>query len=268
MPGEFAAPAALRSDDRALAVILSTEFLAIIGATFLLAGFVKGFVGFGLPTVALALLTVTIGLKEAMALMVIPAILTNIWQASVGGSFQAVLRRLWPFIVMMFLGAWVGGGILVRSDQIIISGVLGVLLLIYSAVSLITPQVPTPGRREIWMAPVVGGITGVVTGLTGTFVMPGALYLQALALPRDVFVQAMGIMFGMASVALAVSLSGHGLLTMETGGISAAGIVPALVGMAAGRWARQRLSDRLFRQFFFSALIVLGVYLVGRALLQ
>ena len=133
---------------------------------------------------------------------------------------------------------------------------------------MITPQIPPPGRREIWMAPAVGGITGIVTGLTGTFVMPGALYLQALALPRDIFVQAMGVMFAMASVALAVSLSGHGLLTVETGGISAAGIVPAIIGMAGGRWARQRLSDRLFRQFFFGALIVLGAYLVGRALLQ
>ena len=248
--------------------MLSVEFLAVIAATFLLAGFVKGFVGFGLPTVALALLTVTIGLKEAMALMVIPAILTNIWQATVGGAFQAIVRRLWPFIVMMFLGAWIGGGILVRSDQIIISGLLGVLLLIYSGVSLITPQIPPPGRREIWMAPAVGGITGIVTGLTGTFVMPGALYLQALALPRDIFVQAMGVMFAMASVALAVSLSGHGLLTVETGGISAAGIVPAIIGMAGGRWTRQWLSDRLFRQFFFGALLVLGAYLVGRALLQ
>ena len=248
--------------------MFDTEFLAIAGATFLLGGFVKGVVGFGFPTVSLALLTVTIGLKDAMALMVIPAILTNIWQAAVGGALQAIIRRLWPFIVMMFIGAWLGGGILVRSDQVLISGVLGVLLLIYSGVSLVTPQIPAPGHRERWMGPTVGSITGVVTGLTGTFVMPGALYLQSLALPRDVLVQAMGIMFGMASVALAVSLSGHGLLNAETGGISAAGIVPALIGMAVGRWARQRISDQLFRQLFFAALLVLGAYLAGRALLH
>ena len=246
----------------------SAESLAIIGATFLLAGFVKGFVGFGLPTVSLALLTVAIGIKEAMALMVIPAILTNIWQAASGGAFVSSIQRLWPFIAMMFVGAWFGGSVLVGANPVIISGILGVLLLLYSGVSLITPQIPAPGRREAWLAPTVGGVTGIVTGLTGTFVMPGALYLQALALPRDAFVQAMGIMFGLASVALAISLSGHGLLSLETSGISAAGIVPALIGMAGGRWARQRLSDRLFRQFFFAALVVLGIYLIGRALIH
>ena len=248
--------------------MLDLEFLFIVGATFLLAGFVKGFVGFGLPTVSLALLTVAIGLKEAMALLVIPAILTNLWQGATGGGFQMILRRLWPFIITLFAGAWLGGSILVRADQVLVSGVLGVLLLIYSGVSLLTPQIPPPGRREIWMTPAVGGVTGIVTGLTGTFVMPGALYLQALALPRDQLVQAMGIMFTMASVALGFSLSSHGLLSVETGLTSAEGIVPALAGMAVGRWMRQRLSDRLFRRFFFGALLVLGLYLVGRAILQ
>ena len=243
------------------------EFLVVVGLVFLVAGLVKGIVGFGLPTVSLALLTVTIGLKDAMALMVIPALLTNAWQAISGGAFVVSLRRLWPFIAMMFIGAWFGADILVRSDQIIVSGVLGVLLLLYSGMSLFTPQIPPPGRNEIWLAPTVGGVTGVVTGLTGTFVMPGALYLQALRLPRDVLVQAMGILFGMASIALGLSLSGHGVLTIETGGVSTAGIVPALIGMAAGRWARQRLSEQRFHQFFFGALVVLGAYLAGRALL-
>ena len=119
----------------------TVEILVIIASTFLFAGFVKGLVGLGLPTVSLAILTATIGLKEAMVLMLLPSLLTNIWQASVGGSFQAVLRRLWPFIVMMFLGAWVGGGILVRSDQIIISGVL---LIRPSAVAVVSPIMSIP----------------------------------------------------------------------------------------------------------------------------
>ena len=112
----------------------------------------------------------------------------------------------------------------------------------------------------------MGGVTGIVTGLTGTYVMPGALYLQALGLPREVLVQAMGILFGMASIALGLSLSGHGVLTATLGGVSTAGIVPALIGMAAGRWARRRLSERRFRQLFFAALVVLGAYLAGRAI--
>lgn len=245
-----------------------SEFLIVIGLVFVLAGLVKGIVGFGLPTVSLALLTVAIGLQDAMALIVFPSLLTNAWQALSGGAFVASLRRLWPFIMMMFIGIWGGTDILVRSDQVIISGILGLLLLLYSGVSLFTPQIPSPGRNEVWLAPSVGGVTGVVTGLTGTFVMPGALYLQALGLPRDVLVQAMGILFGMASIALGLSLSGHGVLTLATGSVSIAGVIPAVIGMAMGRWTRQRLSEQYFRRSFFAALVVLGSYLAGRAILH
>ena len=244
------------------------DFLLVVGAVFLLGGCVKGIVGFGLPTVSLVLLTVALGLKDAMALIVVPSLLTNAWQAMSGGAFFASMRRLGPFIAAMFVGAWLGADILVRSDQVLVSGVLGGLLLLYSGVSLLTPPIPPPGRRERWLGPTVGGVTGIVTGLTGTYVMPGALYLQALGLPREVLVQAMGILFGMASIALGLSLSGHGVLTVTLGGVSTAGVVPALIGMAAGRWARRRLSERRFRQFFFAALVVLGAYLAGRAILS
>ena len=118
------------------------DFLLVVGAVFLLGGCVKGIVGFGLPTVSLALLTVALGLKDAMALIVVPSLLTNAWQALSGGAFLASLRRLGPFIAAMFVGAWLGAGILVRSDQVLVSGVLGGLLLLYAGVSLLTPQIP------------------------------------------------------------------------------------------------------------------------------
>ena len=46
---------------------------AVIGGSFLLAGFVKGIVGLGLPTISLALLTALLDLPTAMALLVVPA---------------------------------------------------------------------------------------------------------------------------------------------------------------------------------------------------
>ena len=51
---------------------------------FCIAGFVKGMVGLGLPTVSLGLLSLFVDLPTAMALLVMPSLLTNIWQAIVG----------------------------------------------------------------------------------------------------------------------------------------------------------------------------------------
>ena len=86
------------------------ETLLLIAAIFVLAGFVKGVVGLGLPTVSLGLLTATLGLKEAMALMLIPSFATNVWQGAVGGYFTAAMRRLWTLLVAVCVGTWAGAG--------------------------------------------------------------------------------------------------------------------------------------------------------------
>ena len=112
----------------------------------------------------------------------------------------------------------------------------------------------------------IGGINGVLTGMTGSFVVPGVLYLQALALPRDALIQAMGILFTISTVALAVSLSDHRLLSMELGALSTVAIIPALIGMVVGQKVSQRLSESAFRMVFFISLLLLGVYIVLRSI--
>lgn len=245
----------------------SIETLAVIVAAFLVAGLVKGMVGFGLPAVSLGILTVALGLKDAMALMVIPGIATNVWQAVSGGALVAIARRLWTLLAAAALGTWLGAGVLAKADAVVLSGVLGLLLCVYSAVSIASPQIPHPGRRERWLSPAVGAISGVITGLTGTFVVPAALYLQALALPRDVLVQALGVAFTVAMVSLAAALARYDILSAELGATATAALIPTLLGMALGRWVRRRTPERRFRQVFFTALLALGLYLAGRAFL-
>ncbi len=82
----------------------TAEVLVIVCATFLFAGGVKGVVGLGLPTISLALLAASVGLREAIALMLVPALVTNLWQGLTGGAFVALLRRLWPMLLAACLG--------------------------------------------------------------------------------------------------------------------------------------------------------------------
>ena len=112
----------------------------------------------------------------------------------------------------------------------------------------------------------IGGINGILTGMTGSFVVPGVLYLQALALPRETLIQAMGILFTVSTVALALSLSGQRLLSMELGAVSTGAIIPALIGMVLGKKVRQRLSETTFRKVFFISMLLLGGYIVLQSL--
>ena len=240
----------------------SLGFLAEVAAIFVLAGFVKGVVGMGLPTVSLGLLAVIVGPKEAIAIMLIPSLITNIWQGVVGGALAELMRRLWSLLLAVCIGVWFGAGVLARADAGVIAGSLGVMLCLYSAVSLLTPQIPAPQHREGWLSPVIGLCNGLLTGLTGTFVVPGVPYLQALGLDRNALVQAMGILFSVSTLALAVSMTGHRILPKDLGLLSAAALVPALAGMVGGQWVRHRIPEPVFRRIVFVSLLLLGAYLM------
>lgn len=242
-------------------------FYLIVMATFIVAGFTKGVIGLGLPTVSLALLTLTLGLKEAMALMLIPSFVTNVWQGVVGGHFLAMARRLWPLLLASCPAIWLGAGVVARSDAVVMAAVLGVMLFTYAGLALRSVKVPSPGSHETWMSPVVGATTGILTGFTGSFVMPAVLYMQSLGLTRNELVQAMGISFSVSTLMLGLALAGHSLLPAELSAISAAALVPSVLGMVLGAWVRNRLSEERFRQLFFTALLILGGWLALRPLI-
>ena len=238
--------------------------LAIV-VTFLIAGTVKGVIGLGLPTVSLALLTVAINLPTAMALLLVPSFITNLWQAIVGGNGRAILRRLWPFLLMATVTVWLGTAALTRVDLSLLSALLGILLFVYSAVNLAGLRVTITMRQEVWLGPLLGSANGLLTGMTGSFVVPGVLFLQAIGLSRDSLIQAMGMLFTASTLALAVALQRNELLTIELGILSAAAVLPAIIGMLLGQWIRQKLSEQLFRRIFFISLLILGIYIIASA---
>ena len=75
----------------------SPEIIALIAVTFVAAGFVKGTIGLGLPTVTLAVLTLPLGLKTTLGILVLPLLITNIWQGLTGPYLKQIITRFWPF---------------------------------------------------------------------------------------------------------------------------------------------------------------------------
>jgi len=224
-------------------------FFSLLILTFLAAGLVKGVTGMGLPTVAMGLLSVVMPPAAAAAMLVIPSFVTNVWQWLAGPDTSGLLRRLWPMMASIVLGTVAGAALLVRVDPL------------WSGLS---PALSIPARVEPWLSPIVGLVTGVVTGATGVFVMPAVPYLQALGLDKDELVQALGLSFTVSTVALAAGLLMHGAFRLDQLGLSALVIVPALAGMWLGQKIRARISPRRFRQFFLLFLGLLGLELVSR----
>ena len=245
--------------------MLTPENVAMVIACFFLGAFMKGAIGMGLPVVVLAGLSFLMPLRDAMAIFLIPGVLSNAWQATSGPWLRQLLARLWPFLGAAFVAIWIGVFIVAatRSDAMVL--VLAVLLCLYSGWSLLTPRLPQPGRHEVWMSPAAGALGGVMFGLTGTFIVPGLLYLETLGLKRDMFVQALGITFITISGTLAMSMTTVGLVTWNHVLLSAVALVPVALGLWLGRRIRHRISEDRYRKAFFIVLFITGVYMGVRA---
>ena len=241
------------------------DTIALIVLTFLVAGAVKGVIGLGLPTVSLGILTAALDLPTAMALLIVPSFVTNAYQAAVGGNGRIILARIWPFLVMATVTVWIGARMLTVLDLDLLSGLLGLLLIAYAGINLAGIRIAIPASREAWAGPAFGIANGILTGMTGSFVVPGVMFLQAIGLSRDMLIQAMGMLFTVSTVALAIALKSNDLFTLDQGTASALALAPALAGMAAGQAIRRRLSEAMFRRVFFVALLMLGAYIVVQA---
>lgn len=246
---------------------MSSADILIIAGTFLLAGAVKGVVGMGLPTVALALLTVTIGLKDAIILMLVPSLLTNIWQAISGGHVIKLISRLSGMLIAIIFGVILGSYIFQFSKISYLSALLGVLISLYAAFGFFSPQRTLSTQTERFASPLVGLINGVLTGLTGSFVVPSVPYLQSLEMKRDEFIQSMGIIFTISTLMLLINFSGYRLISFELGLASTLAVLPAVIGMIVGQNIRNRLSDKVFRRVFLWSLLIVGLFITYRSLI-
>ena len=241
--------------------------IAFGAAIFFLAGLAKGVSGLGLPTVGIGLLSIAMPPAHAAALMVVPALITNIWQMLSGPGLWRLVRRLWLMELGVCFGVWVGASLMTGSKTAFASVALGIALMVYAATGLMNVHVPrVPARAEWWLGTFVGGATGLITAATGVFVIPAVPYLQALSLQRETFGKALGLSFTVSTVALACSLAASGSLAFRSGVYSFLALFPALVGMAAGQRLLGRMRPATFQRWFFSGLMLLGAHLAIRGI--
>jgi len=240
--------------------------LLLIAAAFLLAGFIKGVIGLGLPTVSMGLLAVTMQPSRALAIVIAPALITNIWQTFVGPYLRDIIRRLWPLMVGTVIGIWLNSGMLTGPYARYGTIVLGVLLVIYAIIGLSKFSFTVARGQEKWIGGIVGLMTGAVCAATGVQVIPSMPFMQAIGMEKDELVQALGVFFTVATLALAFNLTTAGLLTAATALPGAVAMAAAFAGMFIGQAVRSRMRPEAFRRWFLISMIFLGIYLTGSAI--
>lgn len=228
------------------------------------AGVVKGITGIGYSTTALPLLALTVGLKTGMPLVLLPSITSNLLVMRNAGGFGEMARRFWPLYAALLPGLALGLWVLPQIDDLKASGLLGCVLASYAAFMLVRgPWMMPEAMARIVKAP-VGFLSGLFNGMTGSQVMPLVPYFLSVPLSPSQFVQASNISFTLSSLVMLVGLAWVGLLGWTELALTAAGIAPALIGVAIGNMIQKRLAAETLRKLVLVALLAMGLALVVR----
>jgi uncharacterized protein len=237
--------------------------LAILGLFF--AGIVKGATGIGYSSCALPFLAAALDIKAAIVLLVVPAMASNAAVLFTTGSLAAALKRFWPLYIATLPGIFAGAALLAVVDNRIPTQILGIIITLYSVQAWLKPSFTLkPGPARALQVP-VGLINGLLTGLTGSQVMPLMPYMMALRLEAGLFVQAVNIAVVIASAFLGLGLWATGTMSAPGLGLSILAVAPALAGVQLATWARRHMPAEHFRSIVLAVLMFIGVSLLVRA---
>jgi len=235
--------------------------MLVIAGAFIVAGIAKGAIGMGMPPIAIGLMSFALPLESAIAIMVMPTMVTNIWQAIYGGGFRPLMHRFGTMATTAMVGI-LGVGLLFSSHgSPSTTGWVGVLLVLYSMLALTPWRPKVPRSAERWANPLIGLVSGAVAGSTGVAAVPFLPYMQSLDMDRHELVQALGIMFVFITGMLAVSLALHGAYHIANSVAGVAANAPTMLGVWLGQKARRRLSPETFRRLFIFGMLGVGLHL-------
>ncbi|MEM9578629.1 MAG: sulfite exporter TauE/SafE family protein [Pseudomonadota bacterium] len=231
-----------------------------------MAGTIKGVAGIGLPTASIAFMTLFLDPRTAIALVLFPMLGSNLWQMFRGGELMRTAQRYRLFAVVLFLG--VGGTAFATqnaSDRALLA-ILGVAILIFVALSWRRLIPPLPDKYDSFAQVGFALIAGVIGGMTAAWGPPMAIYLHAKGVDKDEFIRAIGFLISVGTLPLVIAYAQVGFLSDQLAVISAAMLIPTLMGFTAGELLRRRMSVETFRNALLLLFLVLGVNLIRRAI--
>ena len=243
---------------------LDINFILIIFLIFTLAGLIKGVIGVGLPTVSLALLSFILDIKESIAIVLIPIILTNFYQMIDGKYLKDIIKDTKYFLVFSIISIAPGFLLLVYFNSKIILGILSLLLILNSIISLskntIKIEKPKNILNQIW----IGILPGFSTGVCSIYTMPLVLMLLSLNYTKDKIIQFMGITFFLFSSIQIILFYSQAMINTKILTYSIFSIIPIFAGLVIGNLIRKRISETVFKNLFNSMLLIMGLVIFAR----
>ena len=232
--------------------------------TYFLGGITQGILGVGLITVVISLLSFVIDVKETIALVIIPTIITSFFQMINGNNLKDIIKDTRYFLVFSTLIIVPGVFLLkvLESDLILIF--IAILLFMNSSLSLSNRVVAIPNHQNSIIQVSAGSLNGFIIGLTSIYTMPFVFLLQSLKYNKEKTVQFMGLAFLLYSSMQFISFSYSKLISFNTIYPSLIVTLPVIIGFFLGKKIRSFISEKLFKKLFYLMLLLMsGIILIN-----
>ena len=233
----------------------------------LLAGIIKGLVGFAMPMIMISGLTLILAPDLALAALILPTMFSNLFQAFRGGILGAG-QSAWKFRV--YLGTLLV--VLLLTTQLVpvlpertFYLILGIPIVMFTLYNLLAKGIRLAQQIPA-LEVVIGAISGFAGGISGVWGPPTVAYLTALDVAKAESVRVQGIIYGSGAIALFAGHAKSGVLNAQTLPLSLWMILPALVGVGLGQLLQDRIDQRLFRRVTLLILLIAGLNLLRRGL--
>ena len=218
---------------------------------------------------AIAVLTLSMGLREAVPLIIVPVLITNVWQMTRGGTPVPIFKRFWTMIVLLGIGAWLGTVLLFVIDETLVGALLGVVIIVYSLVNIFAVRFRIPPEHEVWYSPGDRAAVGVADRVDGFGRRPGRdLFPGARPRPRNVLCGRPSLAFFLSALPWGGALIAEGALTVTAARRSARSPCCSVLRRHV-RWASYSAPGcrrKYFPRAVFGFLILIGANLIRRAI--
>ncbi len=247
--------------------LIATPLMLAAVFVYFTAGLVKGTLGIGFPTTAVSLMAQMTDARSAIMLVVIPMVVTNVWQVYRSRQIRWVIQRFSLLLVIMLVFIAIFSQFASVVPVALLSATLGAIVTGYAITGLYKPVVRIPDRYDRPSQLITGAGAGIMGGLTGVWAPPILIYLSARRLTKEQFVATIGLLLALGSLVLFTGYWHAGLLTQPMMIMSCLLLIPSMAGFVIGEQIRTRLSAHRFERALLWFFLIIGLNLIRRAVM-
>jgi uncharacterized membrane protein YfcA len=243
---------------------MSPESLVIMFVALAAGSFVKGIAGIGLPLVAIPVMAGFMDVDRAVAIMVVPGILINVYLLWTYRRHAVNFASLPLMIGIGVIGIVIGAWILSHTPEAYLLSFMALWLGGYLMSMLIKMPKGLPESVTKHAPAIVVGVAGIVQGAIGTAGPVLAPYIHSLNLRHPQFQFVISVLFQIFAIAQLFAFIWFGLLDLERAYYSAFACIPIAIFLPIAIWLAKFISHRFFNAAVIILLIVIEARLLWR----